>query len=217
MSNEIKRQSEFWDSELTAFDAIYTHKKSKVQVWLDRIFRKDMFERFEFTMDNSEPIKGKTFLDVGCGSGQYSIEFARRGAGHVVGLDISNNMVHASQEYAKRNSVDVECNFMQSDLLEYKTDAKFDITIGIGLFDYIKEPLPVVKKMRELTAGKVILSFPRLFTWRAPVRKARLAIKKCNVYFYTKNGIRRLMKEADFRISRIEKVGKLYCVVATYD
>ena len=217
MKNEIQKQTEFWDSEYKNFDAIYSHKKSWLQVTLDQTFRKDMYQRFEFTMQNAEPIHGKTFLDVGCGSGRYAIEFAKSGAKKVIGLDIAENMTEASQEYAKLNDVNRSCTFFKTDLLNYRTDLKFDVSIGIGLFDYIKEPLPVIKKMKELTKDKIIMSFPRRYTWRAPIRKIRLSLKKCQVYFYTKNHIKRLMEDSLLIKYKIEKVGKLYCVVAICD
>ncbi len=214
MSVEIEAQRKFWDSEHGSFDSIYSHKKPKLQILLDKIFRKDMYQRFEFTIENSKPIKGKAFLDVGCGTGLYSVEFAKREAEHVVGLDISENMIQASRNYAEYNKVESKCDFSQTDLLEYEASSKFDVTIGIGLFDYIKEPLPVIRKMRELTTDKLILSFPRFFTWRAPVRKVRLALKKCDVYFYTKGSLKSLMEAVGIRDYKIEKVGKLYCIVA---
>lgn len=214
MSVEIEAQRKFWDSERGAFDSIYSHEKSSFLILLDKIFRKDMYQRFKFTLENAEPIKGKRFLDVGCGTGLYSIEFAKKEAENVVGLDISENMIQASQKYATNNKVGEKCDFFQTDLLEYEANSKFDVTIGIGLFDYIKEPLPVIRRMRELTTGKLILSFPRLFTWRAPVRKVRLALKKCDVYFYTKGSLKSLMETVGIRDYKIEKVGKLYCIVA---
>jgi len=214
MSTEIEMQRKFWDTENKAFDSIYTQEKSKFKTLLDRVFRKDMYQRFGFTIENSEPIKGKTFLDVGCGTGLYSVEFAKRGAEHVIGLDISEVMIQSCLKYAKGNNVEKRCEFFQSDLLKYKANIKFDVTIGIGLFDYIKDPLPVIRTMRELTNDKLILAFPRFFTWRAPVRKVRLALKKCDVYFYTKCNIKSLMEAAGIREYKIEKVGKLYCVVA---
>jgi hypothetical protein len=88
------------------------------------------------------------------------------------------------------------------------------MTIGIGLFDYIREPLPVIKKMRGLTNDKLILSFPRLFTWRSLIRKVRLGLKKCDVYFYTKGNLKSLMEAASLKEYRIVKVGKIYCVIA---
>jgi len=58
------------------------------------------------------------------------------------------------------------------------------------------------------------LAFPRLWTWRAPIRKVRLARKGCDVYFYSKASIERLLSAAGFSRQEIFRVGKLYCVVA---
>ena len=58
------------------------------------------------------------------------------------------------------------------------------------------------------------MAFPRLWTWRAPIRKVRLARKGCDVFFYSKAQIEKLMRDAGFKRQEIVKVGKLYCVVA---
>ena len=86
MNNEIQAQRAFWNSEADAFQRIYTHRKSRFANTLDRVFRKDMYERYEFTIAHCEPIKGRNFLDVGCGNGLYSLELARKGAGKVTGM-----------------------------------------------------------------------------------------------------------------------------------
>lgn len=214
MSNEIQAQRSFWNSEADAFQKIYTHRKSKFSNTLDQIFRKDMYERFQFTIANCEPIKGRTFLDVGCGNALYSLELARKGAAKVVGIDIAEVMIGLCKKSADEQNLSDRCTFIQTDLLEYKPDQKFDVSFGIGLFDYIKNPLPVLTKMREVSTDKAIMAFPRLYTWRAPVRKVRLTLKGCDVYFYSAARINKLMKDAGFSRHTLTKVGKLYCVVA---
>jgi 2-polyprenyl-3-methyl-5-hydroxy-6-metoxy-1,4-benzoquinol methylase len=216
-AQEITAQRNYWNREVGDFHSIYSHQKSKFSTYLDRVFRKDMYERFVYTMENSKPMTGKNFLDVGCGSGVYSLEFARQGAASVTGLDIAENMLQVCRQSAEREGLAERCQFIHSDLLAFESATKFDVSIGIGLFDYISEPLPVLKKMREVTEGKAILSFPRLWTWRAPVRKARLALRDCPVFFYTKQGIGSLVKEAGFADYKIDRVGKLHCVVAYTD
>ncbi len=214
MSNEIQAQRAFWNSEADAFQRIYTHRKSKFSNTLDQIFRKDMYERYQFTIANCEPIKGRTFLDVGCGNALYSLELARKGAGKVVGIDIAEVMIGLCRQASDAENLSDICTFIQTDLLEYNPDQKFDVSFGIGLFDYIKNPLPVLTKMREVSTDKAIMAFPRLYTWRAPVRKVRLGIKGCDVYFYSAARINQLMKDAGFSRHELTKVGKLYCVVA---
>ena len=213
MSNEIQAQRAFWNSEADAFQSIYTHRKSKFFNTLDQIFRKDMYERYQFTIANCEPIKGRTFLDVGCGNALYSLELARKGAAKVVGIDISEVMIGLCKKSSDAENLSDRCTFIQTDLLEYNPETKFDVSFGIGLFDYISNPLPVMKRMREVSTDKAIMAFPRLWTWRAPVRKVRLTIKGCDVYFYNAARISQLMKEAGFSRHTMTKVGKLYCVV----
>lgn len=214
MNNEIQAQRAFWNSEADAFQRIYTHRKSAFANTLDKIFRKDMYERFQFTIANCEPIKGRTFLDVGCGNALYSLELARKGAAKVVGIDIAEVMIGLCQKQSDEQNLSDRCTFIQTDLLEYKPESKFDVSFGIGLFDYISDPLPVLKKMREVSTDKAIMAFPRLYTWRAPVRKVRLTIKGCDVFFYSAARINKLMKDAGFSRHTLTKVGKLYCVIA---
>jgi 2-polyprenyl-3-methyl-5-hydroxy-6-metoxy-1,4-benzoquinol methylase len=214
LNNEIQAQRAYWNNEADAFQKIYTHRKSKFSNTLDQVFRKDMYERYEFTIANCEPIAGRKFLDVGCGNGLYSLELARRGAGKVVGIDIAEVMVDLCKRSSVAENLDDRCTFIQTDLLEYTgPETDFDVSFGIGLFDYIREPLPVLRRMRELSRDKAIMSFPRLWTWRAPVRKVRLTMRGCDVVFYSAARINQLMKEAGFSRHTLTKVGKLYCVI----
>jgi len=214
LNNEIQAQRAFWNSEADAFQRIYTHRKSRLANALDQIFRKDMYERYTFTIEHCEPIKDRKFLDVGCGNGMYSLELGRRGAAKVIGIDISEVMIDVCRKSSQEKNLDDRCTFVQTDLLDYKPETTFDVSFGIGLFDYISDPLPVLKRMREVSTDKAIMAFPRLWTWRAPVRKVRLARKGCDVYFYNKARIEQLLRDAGFSRQEIVKVGKLYCVVA---
>jgi len=214
LNNELQAQRAFWNSEADAFQRIYTHRKSKFANTLDQIFRKDMYERFVFTIEHCEPIKGRTFLDVGCGNALYSLELARKGAAKVVGIDISEVMIGLCKQSSENENLTDVCTFIQTDLLDYKPESTFDVSFGIGLFDYISNPLPVLKRMREVSTDKAIMAFPRLWTWRAPIRKVRLARKGCDVFFYSKAKIEKLLRDAGFSRQEIFKVGKLYCVVA---
>lgn len=210
---KILSQRNYWNRAAESFEKIYSHKNSRFSHFLDKVFRKDMFERFVFTIQHCEPIEKRIFLDVGCGSGQYSIELAKRGAAKVIGIDIAENMLQLSRQFAAREKVRNQCTFLHTDLIAYNPDSVFDITLGIGLFDYIHNPLPVLNKMNEVTKGKIIVSFPRFWTWRAPIRKVRLLLKGCSVHFYTKSKIAELMKAAGFESYIVNKVGKLYCVI----
>jgi cyclopropane fatty-acyl-phospholipid synthase-like methyltransferase len=214
MNENIIRQMKFWDKDARNFDAIYSHRKGRLGNFLDSLFRWDMYERYNYTMWNAEPIRNRTFLDIGCGTGRYSLEFARRGASKVIGLDISQKMINICNQRAQDEGLGDITSFIGSDLLGFCTQDKFDVCIGIGLFDYIKEPVSVISKMRESIQDRAIMSFPKFGTWRAPVRKARLSLKGCHVYFYTLKKLEKMLKMAGFKRYNLQEIGQLYCVTA---
>jgi 2-polyprenyl-3-methyl-5-hydroxy-6-metoxy-1,4-benzoquinol methylase len=214
VSDPIVRQATYWNAQAQAFQQIYARDKPGLAGLLDRVFRRDMYERFEFAMEASEPAAGRTFLDVGCGSGVYCLELARRGAARVTGLDIADAMLDLCRAAAEAEGLGARCDFVRGELMQLNPEAPFDVTLGIGLFDYVADPLPLLRKMREVTRDRVILSFPRLNTWRAPVRWVRLSLRGCDVHFYTERRVQRLLADAGLRVQKFEQVGKLYCVVA---
>jgi 2-polyprenyl-3-methyl-5-hydroxy-6-metoxy-1,4-benzoquinol methylase len=215
MSDELQKQKKYWNGEVENFDAIYSHNKGLMGNLMDRLVRWDMYKRFEFTMVNSEPIKDCTFLDVGCGTGRYSLEYARQGAQFVVGLDISENMVHTCNKRAGEMGFSDRTSFIVTDLMDYKPDREFDVCIGIGLFDYIKDSVRVIQKMGTCVRDKIIVSFPTVWTWKAPVRKVKLGLGDCDVFFYSRNDVSKIMVKAGFNDFSIAKIGQLYCVVAS--
>ena len=214
MNQDLQRQKNYWDREVDDLDSIYARSKGRFNNWIDATFRWDMYARFDYTLGNAEPIQGRSFLDVGCGTGRYALEFARRGARRVVGIDIAENMLAVCDQRAHEEHLDERCSFIHTDLTQYQPDAQFDVCIGIGLFDYIREPLPVLTKMRAVVTDRAIMSLPRFWTWRAPVRRARLALRGCDVYFYTTERIDALVKQAGFSRYTFKQVGQLYCVTA---
>jgi 2-polyprenyl-3-methyl-5-hydroxy-6-metoxy-1,4-benzoquinol methylase len=210
---QIERQTRYWDRQSQAFDAIYSHNKSAVSNWLDRVFRGDMYGRFHFAVEQSHPIAGRTVLDLGCGSGRYSVAFAEAGASRVLAIDIAPQMLDLARALAARHGVADRCDFRNTDVLGLEVDSGFDVVLAIGLFDYICDPALVLRRIRELTTGRAILSFPRLMTWRVVPRKVRLALRGCEVYFYSRAAILRHVTDAGFDVSEIRRIGELDCVV----
>jgi ubiquinone/menaquinone biosynthesis C-methylase UbiE len=214
MNQELIDQKKYWDKEVQTFDSIYSHGKSKFSNWLDKKFRWDMYARFNYTIENSKPISGKSFLDVGCGTGKYSIRFAKEGAYRVIGIDISDNMINICKERSVIENVNNQCEFYVGDLTNFDSNQKFDIVIGIGLFDYIRNPFEVIKKMHNVSSDRVIASFPRSGTLRALIRKIRLSLKGCPVYFYSEKELDKLLKNVGFKDYSTKVLGQLFCITA---
>jgi SAM-dependent methyltransferase len=196
---------EYFETTATSFASIYASPRL-----IDRIFRRDMYERFRRTLEECDPLGGKSVLDIGCGSGWYTTALAERGAGEVVGLDFATNMFRIATENARRVGVADKCRFIVGNALTYPFERRFDYVIAVGFFDYVADPLPLLRRARELTKEKFVVTFPRMLTWRALVRKARLRLAGCPVFFYTRHRVEALMREAGFAVEKCEVCGKIY-------
>ncbi|MFA5174306.1 MAG: methyltransferase domain-containing protein [Candidatus Pacearchaeota archaeon] len=63
-------------------------------------------------------VMGKNILDLGCGGGQASVIFAKKGA-KVIGIDLSKKQVKFAKEFAEKN--DVKVDFMQGNFQKLST------------------------------------------------------------------------------------------------
>ena len=72
-------------------------------------------------------LRGKSLVDVGCGSCAYSVEFAKRGA-DVYGVDISQKMLEKAMHNANMRNVRLELQKADMHSLPYK-DGRFEIVI----------------------------------------------------------------------------------------
>lgn len=84
-----------------------------------------------------ENVKNKTFLDIGCGSGLFSIAAKKLGAKKVVGIDILSDSIKSSEENKKRFNIQGDVHgieFKQLSILDnqIKTLDKFDVVYAWG-------------------------------------------------------------------------------------
>src|SRR5690606_37896097 len=128
---------------------------------------------------------GRSFLDIGCGSGVYSIALARRGAARVLGVDFSAPMLDLARSAAAEAGVRDRTEFVRNEFLAHNFgDETFDVSIAMGVFDYLEEPEPFLTKMARLTRGKVLASFPRFSLLRGTARRLRYRLTNRGDVFY---------------------------------
>jgi ubiquinone/menaquinone biosynthesis C-methylase UbiE len=214
MQNEMTQVARFWNDIAHDFDSIYTGRKGPLARVLDRVLRKDMYQRFDWVMDRSGDVRGASVCDIGCGSGRFVNALAQRGAERVVGVDVAPEMLRIARTVVAEGGIAERCEFVESDVLDWRTDETFDVTIAIGFWDYIADPRGRLALIRRLSRDRFLSAWPRLWTWRMPIRKVRLNLSGCPVYFYREPRVRQLLEEAGFRVERVDVVGKLFCVEA---
>ena len=92
----------------------------------------------------------------------------------------------------------------------------FDMSLGIGYFDYLENPIEDLRKMVQCTKGHVFASFPKRFEWRVPVRKVRFMLTGGFVRFYSKADVLQLFTEIGVPADRLYLIdlGRDYVAVA---
>jgi SAM-dependent methyltransferase len=204
----------YWDRQAPAFDALYSGRKNEVSRLWDRLTRQNISYRFEFTMRAIEPAGGKRILDVGCGPGWYCCALAERGASQVVGLDLAPQMLSLARRLAEQRGVEARCRFVCSDVLTYRDTQPFDDVVAMGFFDYVPQPEQVMSRLRLLTGGKLIASFPCRKAFRVPFRKVWLNGRGCYVRFYSRMDVESLCLENGFNIEALVRQGPIYLLIA---
>lgn len=76
--------------------------------------------------------KRLSMLDIGCGTGAYTIELWRQGV-HITGIDQSDEMLQIARAKAREASADIE--FIPHNFLSFKTTKAYDVVVS--LFDVV--------------------------------------------------------------------------------
>ncbi len=218
MNDPYKRKVQRrFERDARSFDAIYRLERSPFWRVVNTTLRKAVFERYAITFERAGDVTGMNVLDVGCGSGVYSVDFARRGARRVVGVDFSENMLALARGEAEQHRVADRCEFVQADFLELDLEETFDISIAMGVFDYVPDQVPFLRKMAALTTGEVIVAFPSHSLIREPARRLRYKLAaKGDVFLYGKDDVERIAAEAglrDWGIVRIASSGGVFVLI----
>jgi len=210
-SEPSSRVEHHFDREYRQFDSFYREKKGIFSRIIDRIFRRSMQIRFEKIIKEVAPYKNTTVFDVGCGTGRYSLALALKGIKKALGIDFAQNMIDEANRLATQFKVDHICQFVKADFLQMNIDETFDHVFAMGVFDYIADPVPFVKKMVQSAKTKVMVSFPVSGGIIQALRKFKFEkLKKCPVFFYSQEDVRQIARQAGAERFTIERMSKDY-------
>lgn len=209
---DVQRLADYWDRNAEDFDAIYESHKSLARRLRDGL-RGTVLRRLDFVVATTRRLRPDSVLDVGCGSGRFALPLAQTGA-FVVGIDLSREMLAMARGRADAKRVGDRCVFVREDFLRWQSPRAFDFSIAMGVFDYVAEPGPFLAKMVACTSGTVVASFPKKLHPLAPLRFARLRMRGCPVYYYTRRSIEALVRPHTDRY-QITPLARDYMLAAT--
>jgi SAM-dependent methyltransferase len=156
-------------------EAIKSYWNKKIKCWsessydgaqpsgiIGRIFkrlRQSVDARLQNTLQILEPyVNGKSVLDIGCGIGLLGLYLIDKGCLRYTGIDISDVAIHEAQKKALAENKADKMNFVCNDIQEMATFPEADITVGLGLLDWISLN-GIDQLMAKLKGRKILFTY----------------------------------------------------------
>jgi 2-polyprenyl-3-methyl-5-hydroxy-6-metoxy-1,4-benzoquinol methylase len=106
----------------------------------------------------------ESVLDVGCGEGVLTREWAERlGERRVVGIDLDDPKLRA--EWATRPRPNLEFRAEEATRLSFADD-EFDLATAIEVLEHVPEPESTLSEMARVARSHLLVSVPREPLWR---------------------------------------------------
>jgi 2-polyprenyl-3-methyl-5-hydroxy-6-metoxy-1,4-benzoquinol methylase len=119
-------------------------------------FERNMFD----LLDIAQP---RSIIDVGCGEGVLTEQWAMRTPGRVVGIDLDDPKLRTEWERRSRPNLEFEAG-LGSDL-SYG-EGEFDAASAMEVLEHVPDPEAVLAEMTRVAGRWLLVSVPREPLWR---------------------------------------------------
>lgn len=174
--------------------------------------RKGLELRMQSTLSVIGDPHGMKVVDIGCGAGRLMIELAKKGA-EVWGMDIAKDVLSVAGINAEKSGVASRAHFLKASICDERVSIpSADLWIGLGLIEYMPDPVTVLSRLRHIP--KFIFSVPKKISWEIPFRVInRRLIKGIKFTTYNKKEITNMLLKAGYeKVNFISYYGSGYLV-----
>jgi arsenite methyltransferase len=149
-------------------DSLFEHFAWLYIFCREKLFRDDTKRMIETLWPHGRPKRGEKLIELGCGPGFYSCNFAARFPEiEVVGVDWSPKQLAWARE--KRNRVGAtNCRFKSDNVLKLSlADESFDVLVASRLFTVLPNRRRAVAEMHRVLrpGGRCFIAEPRWAFW----------------------------------------------------
>ena len=138
--------------------AVFNRYAHRYDDWYDDkkgAFVEEVESRLALDMLQVQP--GMRVLDVGCGTGKFSLRLAQAGC-QVTGVDVSEEMLDIARKKIADLDVDIRFLFMDAEDLEYGDD-HFDAVVSMAALEFIPDTEAALEEMFRVTrpGGEILV------------------------------------------------------------
>jgi len=174
--------------------------RNPLHAGINLLFRRKTFERRTDVVTrwlSHYRVDGKRLLDLGCGSGEVSLEAARLGA-RVTGLDIVPEMIEIARGEAAHRGLEATTAFRVHNFAVEPIDPA-EVTMMIGVIEYYRDVEQLLRKVAEATRELLIIVDTRGPWWRRRLRYALARFKHFHLYYHPADRVADALARLGFR------------------
>lgn len=150
------------NKDLKKFYSNVYAKKGEKKHYTKLIFSKTKIPNEEREVLKEINWRGKTVLDVGCGTGLLCYEAARRGAKKVVGIDFAKGAIEVASATYRHPCLKYLCEDIK------KHRGRYDIVVSLGTLEHMDNSFFMLKRLKEKhlsSKGSLVVTCPN---WTNP-------------------------------------------------
>ena len=144
-------------------------------------------------------LKGRSVLDLGCGSGQVSLLAAAMGA-QVRGIDIAPGMLALAREAAARAGLADRVAFAEGDVSRDPLP-EADVVLLVGVIEYYSEVDALVRRAADATRKALVIAHANRVLYRMALRHALARLGRLNLYYHPMPAVAAAAQGAGLRLT----------------
>jgi len=174
-------------------------------------------------LNGDKDLKGKTLLEIGCGSGDFLVAAASKGL-KVVGVEYSPHACQATQRKLAQDGYQFE--IIQGDISKVDNSLhfdKYDYLVFCDVIEHVRDPRYFVKIVNKLLkpGGKFFCAVPSLDSWSAKLLKTNwMEFKLEHLFYFNKKNLKSLFFQegfSDFDLAPSKKTLSIDYIAGHFD
>jgi SAM-dependent methyltransferase len=143
-------------------DSLFLEHDTRKKRWAVPYHYEALNARVEnLIINNSEIVRDKTVLDLGCHFGTFSYAALIHGARSVTGVDTESSLIKTAAELFRHYRIpEAKYSFHAEDVLSFlsrQKDGSYDTIFCLGLLYYINDPFNLLDQMKRVARGHILI------------------------------------------------------------